>query len=116
MLPRGDEMAMGRVIKRARDSDGNQLVTAHENSILNTCQYIVQFNDGYEAELAANLIATNIHEQCDPEGNQYVILDSLINFCRSNTALCYDDQKVTANGRTHYFRSTDGWKICCQWK
>ena len=45
-----------------------------------------------------------------------VLLDSLIDFRCYTTALCYDYQKVTANGRTHYFRSTDGCQICCQWK
>ena len=78
MLPRGDEIAMGRVTKRAHDSDGNPLGTAHENPILDTRQYIVELNDGDEAELAANVIATNMLAQCDPEGNQYVLLDSLI--------------------------------------
>ena len=116
MLPRGDEMAMGRVTKRARDSDGNPLGNANDNSILDTRQYIVQFADGDEAELAANVIATNMYAQCDPDGNQYVLLDSLIDYRRSTTALCYDDQKITTNGRTSYCHSTAGWQLCCQWK
>ena len=116
MLPRGYEMAMERVTKRARDPDGNPLGTAHENPILDTRQYIVQFNDGGEAELAAIVIAANMYTQCDPEGNQYVLLDSLINFRRSTTALCYDDQKVTFNGGTHYRRSTAAWYLFCQWR
>ena len=74
-LPRGDEICMWRVTKRARDSDGNPLGTSHENPILDTCQYIVEFNDGDEAELAANVIATNMYAQCDPEVNQYFLLD-----------------------------------------
>ena len=109
-------MAMGRVTKRARDSDENSLGTVHEKPFIDTCQYIVEFNDGDEAELSANVIATNMYTQCDLEGNQYVLLDYLIDVRRSNTTLCYDDQEVTANGRTHYLRSTAGWQICCQWK
>ena len=69
---------LGRVTKRARDSDGNPLGTAHETSILDTRQYIVEFNDGDEAELSANVIANNMYSQCDPDGNQYFLLDSLI--------------------------------------
>ena len=49
-----------------------------------------------------------MYAQCDAE--------SLIDFRRSTTALCYNYQKVTANGRTHYRRSTAGWHLCCQWK
>ena len=102
-------MAMGRVTKRARDSDGNPLDNANDNPILNTCQYIVQFNNRDEAELAANIIAINMYAQCDPGNNQYVLVDSLIDFRCSTTALCYDDQKVTTNDRTHYHRSTTSW-------
>ena len=91
MLPRGDEMAMGRVTNRSRDSDGNPLGTANEKYILDTRQYIVQLNDGDEAEHAANVIATNMYAQCDHDGNQYVLLDYLIDFRRSTTAVCYDD-------------------------
>ena len=36
MLPRGDEMTMGRVTKLARDLDVNPLGTANENPILDT--------------------------------------------------------------------------------
>ena len=81
MLPRGYEMAMGQVTKRARDSNSNPLGTDDTNPILDTRQYIVEFDDGYEAELAANVIATNMYAQCDPNRNQYVLLDSIIDFC-----------------------------------
>ena len=64
---------------------------------------------------APNPFPTNMYAQCDPDGNQYVLLDSLIDCKRSTTALCYDDQKITANGRTSHQRSTAGWKLCCQW-
>ena len=95
MLPRGDEMAIGRVTKWARDSNRNPLVTANINPILDTHLYIVEFADGYEAELAANVIATNMYAQCDLDGNQYVLLDSIIDFRRSTTALSYTDQNTT---------------------
>ena len=70
MLPRGDEMSMGQVTKRACDIDGNPLGTANDNPILDTCQYIVEFADGDGAKLAANVIVSNMHAKCDPDGNQ----------------------------------------------
>ena len=91
---RGDELAMGQVIKRARDLDGNPLVTSNYNPILNTRQFIVEFSDGDQAELAANVIASNIYAQCDPDGNQHVLLYSVINFLCSTTAICHADQKM----------------------
>ena len=97
-------MAMGRVTKRDRDSNGNPLGTANNNPILDTCQYIVGFADGYEAELVGNVIATKIYSQCDPDGNQYVLIDSIIDFFCSTTALCYADQKTTKKWITYYQR------------
>ena len=41
----------------------------HINPTLDTRQYIFEFNDGDEAEIAANVIDTNMYAQCDPEGN-----------------------------------------------
>ena len=117
MLPRGDSMAQGRVVKRLCDNDGNPVGRANDNPILDTRNYVVEFDDGMEAELAANSIAQNMHAQCDPDGNRYVLLGSLIDFRRSSTALCHTDQKVTRDdGRTYMRRSTAGWQICAQWK
>ena len=94
-------MDMGKATKRASDSNSNQLGTTNTNLIIDTRQYIVEFADGDEAELAANVIATNIYAQCDPNGNQYVLLDSIIDFCRLTTALCYADQNTTQKWRTY---------------
>jgi hypothetical protein len=108
-------MAQGRVTKRLRDIDGNPVGRANENPILDTREHVVTFDDGMEAELAANAIAQNMYVQCDPDGNKYVSLDSLIDFCRSTTALGIADQKVTwDDGRTYMHRSTAGWQVCAQ--
>jgi len=87
MLPRGDSVAQGRATKRLRDNDGNPVGRANANPILDTRAYVVTFDDGMEAELVANAIAQNMYVQCDPDGNKYVLLDSLIHSCRSATAL-----------------------------
>ena len=91
MLPRGDEMAMVRVTKRACESNGNPLGTTNTKTILDTCQYIVEFSDGDKAELADNVISTNMYAQYNPDGNQHILLDSIIKFCPSTTAICYAD-------------------------
>ena len=116
MFPRGNTLERGRVTKRARDSEGNPMGTANANPILDTRQYIVEFEDGTEAELAANAIAQSMYAQCDEDGNQYLLFDSIVDYRRSTTALCYADQKVTRNGRTTIRRSTAGWQLCVQWK
>ena len=94
-LPLGDGMAQGRVTKRARDNDGNPLGRANDNPIKDSREYTVEFEDGREADLVANLIAQSMNAQCDPEGNMYVMFDSITDFRRSTTAHCYADQKMT---------------------
>ena len=75
------------------------------------------FDDGDVTELTANLIAESMYAQCDPNGNQYVLLDSLQDHRRLDTALRLSDQTVVHNdGRTYKKRNTTGWQICCQWK
>jgi hypothetical protein len=58
-----------------------------------------------------------MYAQCDPDGNQYVLLDSTIDHRQLDAAMRPFDQKVVRpDGRTHLKRSTIGWQVCCQWK
>jgi hypothetical protein len=77
-VPRGGTLMKGRVTSRKWDKDGNPVGLANANPILNTCEYTFTFDDGDETVLSANLIAEAMYAQCDPDGNQYVILDSII--------------------------------------
>ena len=77
-LPFGDGLAQGRVTKRARDNDGNVIGGAHENPIVDTRKYVVEVENGEEAELSANAIVQSMYAQCNPEGNQYVLLTLLL--------------------------------------
>ena len=57
-----------------------------------------------------------MYAQCDPDGNQYVMFDSIFDFRRSTPALFYADQKVLkAYGMSFMRRTTAGWKLCIQW-
>ena len=117
MFPKGGTMTRGRVTARKRDADGNPKGRANDNPILDTREYTVEFDDGDVSELTANLIAESMYAQCDPDGNQYVLLDSLIDYRRLDTALKLSDQTVVRNdNRTYKKRNTIGWQICCQWK
>ena len=116
-LPHGQSLAQGRVLKLACDSDDNSIGRSNENPILDTRGYVVGFGDGEKAELAANNISQSMYAQCDPDGNQYFMFDSIVDFRRSTTALCYADQTVLkADGRSFMYRTTAGWHLCIQWK
>ncbi len=55
--------------------------------------------------------------QCDPDVNQYVLLEEIVNHQRLPAAVKLSDQKIFhADGKTYLKRSTVGWQLCCQWK
>ena len=87
ILPRGPSLERGCVISRKRDNNSNPIGNANANPVLDSRCCEVQFNNGAMAELDANVIATSMYAQCDPDGNQYVLLDSFVDYCKQDNAL-----------------------------
>jgi hypothetical protein len=87
MLPKGGVMVKGRVTVRKCDRDGNLVGCANDNPILDTRSYIINFDDGDQTELTANMIAESLYSQCDPDGNQYVLLEEVVDHQRLPTAI-----------------------------
>ena len=45
------------------------------------------------------------------------MFDSIFDFRRNTTVLCYADQKfLKADGRFFMLQTTAGWQLCIQWK
>eukprot|EP00978_Attheya_sp_CCMP212_P022805 scaffold68594_cov30-Attheya_sp.AAC.1 len=109
-------MSSGKVIGRKRDKDGVAKGKANTNPILDTRTYQVRFPDGVEAEYAANAIAENMWTQCDPDGNQHVLLESIVDHTKDGHAVKKADQMVVVNGRSSMKKTTKGWMLCVQWK
>ncbi len=106
-----------RVTSRKRDKDGKPVGLANANPILDTCEYTFTFDNCDETILNAILIAEAMYAQCDPDGNQHVLLDSIIDHRQLDTAIRPSDQKVVRpNGHIYIERSTIGWQVCYQWK
>ena len=79
----GDKVMSGKVKRRKREHDGSLKGTEHPNPILDTHTYEVEFPDRQVAEYSANVIAENMYTQCDAEGNQYLLLDEIIDWKRT---------------------------------
>ena len=60
LLPVGGEQIYARVTKRVKDSNGKSIGTRHDNPMLDTRKYEVQFDDGYQAEYFANVLAGHL--------------------------------------------------------
>jgi hypothetical protein len=116
LLPLGGVLRWGKVISCKRDADGNTVGRAHDRPILDTRTYDIEFDNGTISELTANKIAECMYAQCDPGGNQYVLLDCFVDFDKLSTAISLADQNIVVKGRPSKRCNTYGWKICCQWK
>ncbi len=58
-----------------------------------------------------------MYAQCNPNGNKYILFDSITDYLHDKTFLTHTAQKVThANGRTYMCHLTVGWQLCVTWK
>ena len=60
--------------------------------------YKVEFSYGKEAELGANIIAECMYTQYDIEGNQYRLIDPIVDYKKSNNVVSKDNQTFILNG------------------
>ena len=100
-----------------RDNHGNPIGTANDNPILDSRMYEVQFADGHQQAMAANLIAENMFASVDEEGHRHLLLDSIIDTRKTSEAL--DEANafvISKNGNKRRIETTKGWDILIQWK
>jgi hypothetical protein len=117
-LPRdGAEVQFGRVVKRLRDKDGLPIGTAHDNPILDTRLYEVEFQDGHKTSMAANAIAENLFAQVDDEGNRHVLFAEIVDHRTNGKQLTQQDAFVVNRSGTKRRRETTaGWELLVRWK
>jgi hypothetical protein len=116
LLDHGDRRATGKVRGRKRANDGSLRGTGNSNPILDTRSYIVDFEDGSEAEYSANVLAENMYAQCDTEGNQYLLLEAVTDHRKTQDAVQEGEDTFQWHGRRHQKRTTKGWELCVQWR
>ena len=51
---------------------------AYTNLILDTTMYQVEFTGGKDTEFTANAIAESMYAWCDADGNEYLLIDALV--------------------------------------
>ena len=112
MLSGKDQMTRGHVVARKRDKDSNVMGRSHTNSILDTRMYQVEFAGGVATELTANVIAVSMYAQCNSEGNEYLLLDVLVDYQKDNKTISISDQQTTVQGTSVTGKTTAGWHIC----
>jgi hypothetical protein len=113
----GAEVQFGRVVKRLRDKDGIPIGTAHDNPILDTRMYEVEFQDGHRAWLAANAIVENLFAQIDDEGNRHVLYEEIVDHRTNGKQILQQDAFIVNRSGTRRRRETTvGWEVLVRWK
>ena len=109
-------MVRGEVFSRKRDVDDNPIGRENANPILDSHRYEVEFDDGEVTEITANSIADQMYSQCDKNRNDLLLIDSFIDYRKSDMAMSLQYKQITVNGRACKKRSTAGWEICVIWR
>ena len=113
----GDDPEFARVTKRMKDDRGNPIGVAHNNPIMDSRMYEVEFLDGQKQAMAANIIAENMFASVDEEGHRNLLLDSIGDCRRTKDAVRKEDAFViSSNGNKHRRETTKGWEVLLHWK
>jgi len=108
MLPVGDTVQHGEVIRRRRDHNSRPIGLRNSNPFLDTREYVVQFPDGTQQSYMANAIAENLYSQVDSKGRSFAILQDIIGHEKDASAISKDDESVRF--------TTKGWRFQVFWK
>eukprot|EP00957_Ditylum_brightwellii_P047236 3587953-Ditylum_brightwellii.AAC.1 len=84
--------------------------------ILDTRVYDVEFPNVSEVSYAENVIAENMFVMCDPEGNQYLLTNEIVDHKKDDHAIDVANQYITVNGRKSKSTTTAGLSLCVKWK
>jgi hypothetical protein len=119
-LPQGgdqEDIQFAKVTKQLSDKEGRPIGVAHDNPLLDTQEYEVEFLDRHRESLSANIIARHTFSQVDEEGHWHLLLDNITDFCKNGTAMGKEDAFVEmGNGVRRQRYTTQGWQPLCQWK
>ena len=94
LLPRGNQIGRSQVVAWSHNASGN-MGRSHTNAILDTRMYQVEFACGEATELTSNVIPEPMYAKCNIHGNEYLLLDMLVDFCKDSKAISLSDQQIT---------------------
>ena len=73
---------LSKVIGCKRDHHGRPIGQAHDNPILDTRVYEIEFPDGHVAEYTTNEIAESLYAQIDEEGFDTGLISLIIQYLK----------------------------------
>ena len=120
VLPRIDHEypQLARVSKRMKHFAGNSIGTANNNPILDTRQCLVEYLDGHEEDMHANLITEHMYDQVDEDGHIFSRLTKRVDHrCNPYTTVKEDNSYLSNNtGQKSGIHNTEGLDLLVSWK
>ena len=74
--------------QRKRDHEGNVIGRSNANTILDTREYEVKFEDGDVAKLTANAIAESMYAMCDENVHHILLFDPIVDHLHIVNGIC----------------------------
>ena len=117
LLPQGQVLQLAKVIRQSIDKNGKVIGNHNKNPLLNTLVYDVDFPDGDVKKYAANIIAENLLDRCDPDGFYTNLMEVLLEHKCDGTAVPMSENYFTTKQvRRKMRQSTVGWSFQIKWK
>ena len=76
----------------------------------------MDFTNGEVIDLTDNIVSDSMYVQCNKVGNDILLLDSFVDYKKTERALSLQYQNLTVNSKSCMTRLTDGSEICVLWK
>ena len=108
MYPRGNTYARRKVTGRKRDANGNVVPRMNNNPILDMSEYCYDFDDGDIRKVMENVIAESMYATFDDSVNWYLMMGSIVYYCKNDKSVTVPDQKVVHIVWGFMHRSTVG--------
>ena len=64
----------------------------------------------------SNFIVYSMYASCDDSGNDYLMMDSILDYHKSDKAILVFNQKVVHIVWSFMRQSTVRWQLCVQWR
>ena len=110
-------MARCKVLGRHFGPNGEVTGPFHENPLLNTIVYDVEFPDGAVCEYSANVIAQNVYSNLDEDGHFQHVFDCIEYYSKDDQEIPMKDKYIITKQVSKRLRKTTvGWKLLVRWK
>ena len=97
--------------RRVRNEDGTVVGNHHRNTLMDTREYELEYDDGTHDRYLANVIAENLYSQIDYKGQQFLVLEEISDHRKYGTKLEVADRYTVGHiGNRTPKKTTRGWQ------